>query len=780
MPQTNVHTQTDPGQPGPATPGAAPDAAATTVRSFAAPKSLAALVNRRLALMMQLDRIDGQRQALTRTPGIPQNAAGELSRQTRELRRIPTTEIATATKQKLEDRLADIDPSAPRPDRPEEVEADEPTPIDDQDVDPDFDDEFDEDFDEKPETDEADLEVDNDDAPKNQSDNQYLSEYELELEDEDEEDEEEEQEAEEEPPSPADLAQAPQADPLYVEALQLGIRQAAVFIQRDAMTDPILTEAARCQAEEALYTLLEAHGCDPTALFGWTAYAAALQGLQHGTSKRLAVVSAQLQQSPSRRSGRPPSAAELGLDGEARLLAGLQTAISRELRAVEPVMVAEFWRVYEEAAALLVSGQVPTDQQTHLRALLRYGVIGQAPWLLAPTAAARLLAECAQPLRQWTEALDATHVLHADEYIDMVAAGNVTPSTDQDLELNGKGTDPWKADRLWRKIVYAKTAAATLSQVKADLDARLEAIATANEKLDALAGALPQVDKAARAKRTKLREKVQANKIEAARFQRGLELIEQKHLPEQRDGASDASAKLETLESPLTPEVLARRESAGIRQVCKLCAKLKEPFLPFVMRDKYKPDGEAVNERQAVLAAVGEIERRDPNVFRTILTHHKKAANRIYVRYSPYIVLVPTQGIMGISWNPRGAAEVGRLVLPAIFARPGGLTRMLYEVVADFRYDTSKEEAGVDLLTSDTLVAAYATVRWNYRKRSKEIREKAAIYNEENDRKNWRRHYQLHISSAMDGGKKLFFKCAEVYEAVCKYMGLPEGVDKLG
>ena len=99
--------------------------------------------------------------------------------------------------------------------------------------------------------------------------------------------------------------------------------------------------------------------------------------------------------------------------------------------------------------------------------------------------------------------------------------------------------------------------------------------------------------------------------------------------------------------------------------------------------------------------------------------------------------------------------------------------------MADFRFDTSKEDAGVDLLTSETLVAAYATVRWDYRKRSKEIREKAAIYNEENDRKNWRRHYALHISSALDGGKKLFFKCPEVYEAVCKHMGLPAGVDKL-
>jgi hypothetical protein len=77
-------------------------------------------------------------------------------------------------------------------------------------------------------------------------------------------------------------------------------------------------------------------------------------------------------------------------------------------------------------------------------------------------------------------------------------------------------------------------------------------------------------------------------------------------------------------------------------------------------------------------------------------------------------------------------------------------------------------------------VAAYATVRWNWRKKPRDQREKAAIYNEENDRANWRRHYELLVSSALDGGKKLFFKNPDVYEAVLKYMGLPDGVEPLG
>lgn len=82
-------------------------------------------------------------------------------------------------------------------------------------------------------------------------------------------------------------------------------------------------------------------------------------------------------------------------------------------------------------------------------------------------------------------------------------------------------------------------------------------------------------------------------------------------------------------------------------------------------------------------------------------------------------------------------------------------------------------------MTSDTLVAAYAAVRWEYRKRKKENREKALIFNEINDRQNWRRHYELFLESAKDSGRKLFFKNPEVYEVVVKYLGLPPGCEKL-
>ena len=105
---------------------------------------------------------------------------------------------------------------------------------------------------------------------------------------------------------------------------------------------------------------------------------------------------------------------------------------------------------------------------------------------------------------------------------------------------------------------------------------------------------------------------------------------------------------------------------------------------------------------------------------------------------------------------------------------------IVVDAFSDFRYDTSKEQAGNDVMNSDTLVAAYAEVRWILRKKDKEVRQKVGIFTDENERTNWRRHYAMYINSAYDGGKQLFFKCPDLYELVInKFIELPEGIPVL-
>jgi len=143
---------------------------------------------------------------------------------------------------------------------------------------------------------------------------------------------------------------------------------------------------------------------------------------------------------------------------------------------------------------------------------------------------------------------------------------------------------------------------------------------------------------------------------------------------------------------------------------------------------------------------------------------------------APTVVIAPCVGSVSVVVRPRGGADSGCIVVPRYFRRPGTRTQVLWQVMADFRYQTSRSAAVIDAMNSDTLAAAYAEVRWMYRKKAKAVRKKAAIRNGESELKNWRRHYQLYMKSAFNNGKMLFSACPALYERIVgKFIELPEG-----
>ena len=264
-----------------------------------------------------------------------------------------------------------------------------------------------------------------------------------------------------------------------------------------------------------------------------------------------------------------------------------------------------------------------------------------------------------------------------------------------------------------------------------------------------------------------------------ARLNRALEHVAGKLVPAERERATEAARRLAEAGGRVPAADIARQEARQIHRVCRLGAKLKDPFLPLTLRDGFRLDNGVVNDRAKLLAELQAVEQAVPTIFQDIAVYAKIPSRRTYVRCSPYVLLSPACGFLGLSWNPRGGPEVGRLVVPGYCTCPGILQRMLLRLLSDFVWDTSRESAGLDVLTSDTLVAAYSKVRWDYRKAAKDTREKAGLYSEENDRVNWRRHFELYVSGAAEAGKRLFFKCPELYEAVVKYLPLPDGVEKL-
>ena len=231
---------------------------------------------------------------------------------------------------------------------------------------------------------------------------------------------------------------------------------------------------------------------------------------------------------------------------------------------------------------------------------------------------------------------------------------------------------------------------------------------------------------------------------------------------------------------PPPSEQIARYEARQLRRIGRLCARLKDPFPPFVLRSDYRAGTSAVHDWVSVLGELEEIETADPTLFKDVAISAARHAQRTYIRYCPYIVLAPVCGEMGYAWNPRDGTEVGRLVLPAYSPASGGFCGGCCGAWAPIFAGTPASKApGRDLLTSDTLVAEYSAVRWDYRHRPRDVRQRAAIHSEESDRKNWRRHYSLYLTSAREAGRQLFFKCPAVYDVAVKYVPLPEGVERL-
>jgi hypothetical protein len=711
---------------------------------FHPPKGLTEIAYRRLSILMSIAKLEKCREPYLNDADVPAAISSELARQARELKRLPDEEVANKTLEKLNKKLQDIlhPPAEPAPPTEEPEEDDDEDEDEQEDILDDFiGDDPDEDTDEQSESQQNDTEETSVETVERKH---------------------------------ADLSDL---DRLQVDVLQWGIKQSCLFLERNQLTESLLEAGARCLKHERLYQIFEHYSHSPQTLFGWTAYHGTLDSFRNACKNKNEQLDEQLRAVMTPKSKKKPTPQETAIRDELKRLSDLQIAINNEIKDITRHMVEEFWRLYAEAAVILADEKVAGEDETYIRAYLRYCMIGEADWLLSKETSSFLLEECAHAKHKWNYHVRATHVLYTDEYIHMVGQGMITPAMDEDLELNEKGTDDWKVDKMWRRIIYGKIMENSYNQTLDSLRHEIATIGIGQGELEVKLEKLnPEKDNYKQKKR-ELLEQIQNAKVAVARLQKSIEHIDGKLLPGELGAVGEAQSRIGSLPA-MTPEILARREAKGIRKGCKLCAKLKEPFLPFVLREKYKPGG-SVNDRSTVIAQINEIELLDPLIFKDVIVQAKKPANRVYLRSSPYIILTPALGLMGFSLGPRGGADVGRLFIPVLNARPGMLDRMCFEIFSDFRYDTSKQSAGVDLLTSDTLVAAYANARWAYRKKSKEIREKAAMFNEENDRNNWRRHYILYMTSAMDGGKKLFFKCNEVYEAVIKYMQLPEGVERL-
>ncbi len=568
-------------------------------------------------------------------------------------------------------------------------------------------------------------------------------------------------------------------------ARELGIAQLETIISHAELLEPALAEAGDLALGEPFRLAADRQGLDTRRLFALAFYQLALEAelaaaaeVKAGLKEGLDRLSHESRGFFGRLRGADPDQAERErLQEQDRQCGARLLRLRRELSGLLDDQVAAFWEAYGQAARILVTAPPGGSDETVLRAFLRYGLLGHGPCFQAPELTGRLLAECAEARTEWQDGTRETHLLYADEYIQFAAQGRFTASPDENLELSERNSPAWKADKLRRRLIHSRLRMVILGEVRSRLARDVTELEREQARLEDRRDKLSHGDPDYKRLKSELGQQIQGVKVKIGRLTRSREHVENVLLPRLEQVCEESECRLLEAGASPSPREIAVKEAVGVRRVTRLTANLKEVFLPLALREHYRPEQGLVNGRAEMLKELAALEKLDPAIFLEPLFNVKKREHRIYMRFCPVILLTPGCGFLGYAWNPRAGAETGRLVLPGYCPRSGLRERMLHHLLADFRWNTSVAEAGVDMLNSDTLSAAYATLRWEYRHRAREAREKASVYLEETDRKNWRRHYGLYLQSALEGGRRLCHKCPEAHAVILKYLDLPEGVE---
>lgn len=588
------------------------------------------------------------------------------------------------------------------------------------------------------------------------------------------------------PPDPKSKTPDVDQNQLYRNAVQMGLGQIALLLQRNKLDAAVPMAAVTVTKDEPLAMLCGNHGLSAEQLMGWTYYALGVQKridefatVEKEHRAKLAEARAEDKESSKGLGGLFRGGNKEGQIGELdpTVRAGLQAA-SREMQAIEPQLTEMFWRLYEDVAWLLVQGGLDEDELVAARAFLRYGLVVVHPGLIQPEKVEFIFQDCREDVYEWQNRPQSTHLVYADEYIAAVASKNLTVSPDENLELNNRGGDAWKADRVWRQAVICQVRCDLFSARLAELKALIERKQAEIEKKLEHAKKLRETPKKVQQAK-EIEQQVLMIKPAIARLRHATEHMEAKIIPKVKDQADDAANKLDEAARVLTQEMLVRREAKFIRYMARLVGRLKEPFAQFVLRDHFKPDGNDHNSRRVVLAAIKKLESHDRRLFHHVLMPNKRLDRQIAVRMSPTFLLPPGRGQMGLAVSQRKWDDNGRIVLPLLAAKAGDLENLLVNLMADFRWDCSKEEAGMDWIVADAICAAYAAARWNVRKLAEKAQKMMAFDLKLKDKGNFRVHYALFVNSAHQGGRLLFSRSDEVYKVMVKYIGLPPGVDIL-
>ena len=583
-------------------------------------------------------------------------------------------------------------------------------------------------------------------------------------------------------------------DATIKEAYSFSLKQKELLLHRYTILPDVIHTCMNYSSDEPFLKSLLKHSIDAQDLFGWGVYQMALKEYSDSQSDKIQAIKSEREDLESNLKslvGRLKMSKKVEEEREIRfndLLSNekkyklIQTIVRRELKNIEKTMVEEFWKIYFRLSHILISELSGVDK-VMAKCFLRWGLLGYNAKWINKDKCIKLLTSCSSALYAPIYSISSTYSYYADEILELTAKGYIPTSPNEDLELNHRNSPEWKCDKSYKRYCYLKLQYGTLIdvlQVQTDevnsIAEKLNVALEREKSLRKLHSKTPKHREAVSA----VKQEIQGYKVRSTRINSIITRITDEMLPQIVEDTQSAISNIEKSGVKLHVSKIINHEVATIRRCCRLVAKLKEPFLPFVLRDHYKEDNDIINDREYISTLITEFEQKDPLVFQTNLVPSAARKQRVLIRKCPFVLIAPSCGILGFVISPRSGLENGRITVPAYYEKSMISKDVFSNVLADFRFDCSKADAGVDIMTSDTLVAAYATYRWNMRKKKKEVRMKAAVYLDETERLNWRRHYSQYIKSAFESGKYLFFKCPDLYDVIInKFIDLPGACEKL-
>ncbi len=462
---------------------------------------------------------------------------------------------------------------------------------------------------------------------------------------------------------------------------------------------------------------------------------------------------------------------ELQKEGTARL-----ESVQREAVFMEKFLSKEFRSVYANAALVFCQEE---EMPLAVRAFLRHGVIGFKPWWMNDEIRDFIIRDCRDNVVSGFEwGSTDLNVIYADEYLAGVGRMECTPSPDESLVYLEKNSVEWKTERAYRRIINSRGYNVLMEEMLSSIEAKMRQMDVQSQALEDEMVLLKTKPHSSKNNMFDLQTEHQAILIRRDNLKRHYKRIEKEVVFSILESVEEAEGRFRKGELKMpASDVLIRRECRAFGDLNFTMRGNKDRFLPMVVRESFLVNGDVVNDRGVVRSSFTGIEELDPGVFLNTIINAKKKENRVELRLTPVVVIVPCYGAQCVCAMAREGMEGGHIMVPSIISRSGARQKIFQNVLADYRWETSRELAGRDSMKSDTLVGVFTKIRWEWRNFPKAKREKGLVYNDMSEVANWRRVYELYLSDANTGARQLFIRNRDLYEGLIgKFIDLPEGV----